>query len=198
LRTERSSRHGFRRLAVVALVVSLCPAAVGSGGSPEAPADDATARRLVLAEESRKVRRVTGTVRARYADPQRLAAGIGFVVAHLPEDWTCAAACDHQGLSGQFEIGPAGAQAGIGWGRVIGPRTRRGSFLVRPHLGFAFRAIALRTWDGAHLDPPARTFAGVEGAFSIVGLSATLSVLRETAGPAVGEWRIGGGFGWGF
>ena len=180
------------------LALALCPLAAWSEPPADPPQDDATARRLVLAEESGKVRRVTGTVRVRFADPQRLAAGVGLVVAHLPADWACAAACDHRGLSAQVEVGPAGAQAGLGWARVIGPRTRRGSFLVHPHLGFAFRAVAMRTWDGARLDPPARTFAGAEGAFTIVGISVTLAVLRETAGPGVGDWRIGGGIGWGF
>jgi hypothetical protein len=179
-------------------VAALCPAVGWAGSRPDRILDDATARELVLAEESRTVRRVTGTVRARYADPQRAVAGVGFVVAHLPDDWACAAACDHHGFSAQVEAGIGGAQAGIGWARVIGPRTRRANFIVRPHLGVAFRAVVLRTWDGANLDPPARTFGGVEGAFTIVSLSVTLAVYRETAGPGVGDWRVGGGLGWGF
>lgn len=188
-----------RRMIVVgALAVALSPAGGRAAGGQDPSGADAKARAQVLAEEARAVRRMTGTVRVRYASPQRLTAGIGFVAARLPGDWACAAACDHQGLSAQFEAGPSGAQAGLGWARVIGPRTPRSSFLVRPYLGFAVRAVVLRTWNHADLEPAARTFGGVEGVFAIVTLNFTLAVYRETAGPAVGDWRVGGGFGWGF
>jgi len=111
----------------------------------------------------------------------------------------CSIFCEMRGFHAQLDAGPGGGSLGLGWANVIGERTRGGHFLRAVYLGFGARAVLLRTWGAARLDPPERTYAGVEGAFTASQISVTLGVYRRMGGGAAEEdWKWFGGLGWGF
>lgn len=145
------------------------------------------------------VARRTPTVRARFAWPQQAAFAAGVVFHRQPERITCDTVCPIRGWHLQGEAGTAGGQLAFGWTKLVGQHGPRFDVLSRPYMAFAVRGALLRTWGNSTLTPKERTFAGVEGAWSVARISLALSVMRDLDDDREGSrWLVGGGLGWGF
>ena len=116
-----------------------------------------------------------------------------------PEQMTCDTVCKLRGWHLQAEAGSGGGQLAFGWATMVGQHGRRFDVLSRPYMAFAVRGTLLRTWGTSTLQPKERTFAGLEGAWSVARVSLALSVMRDLDSDRVGSrWLVGGGLGWGF
>lgn len=145
------------------------------------------------------VGRHTPTLRARFAWPQQAAVAAGVIFHRQPERITCETVCQIRGWHLQGEAGNAGGQLAFGWTKLVGQHGPRFDVLSRPYMAFAVRAAVLRTWGNSTLTPKERTFAGLEGAWSVARISLALSVMRDLDTDRVGSrWLVGGGLGWGF
>lgn len=118
-------------------------------------------------------------LRARLASPQIAAAAVSGLFFREPAEFDCSIFCDMGGLQVQAEAGLGGGSVGVGWASLVGERTRSQQLVRAVFLGFGARAVLLRTWGEANLDPPGRTYGGIEGAFTITQVRFTLGVYRE-------------------
>ena len=142
------------------------------------------------------VDRRTPTLRARFAWPQQAAFAAGVLFHEQPEKITCDTVCRIRGWQLQGEVGSGGGQLAFGWATLAGQHDRRFDVLTRPYMAFAVRAALLRTWGTSTLQPRERTFAGLEGAWSVARVSLAFSVMRDLDSDRVGSrWLVGGGLG---
>ena len=195
---ERTDRPGGKREKTAAAAAATArngprPEEESTGAERE---DDATAR--VLAEEKMK-KRVVGLLRVRVSRSQRLSAGVGAMVARMPADFDCTTVCDYRGAVFQVEPGTAGAQLAAGYALVLGEKRHNDYFLAQVYAAFGVKAAVLRTWGDSSAAPPGRTYAGVEGDFTITQVHFTMGVFRRISDPPGADpWLVSGGIGWGF
>jgi hypothetical protein len=141
-----------------------------------------------------------GLVRVAYDYPIEAALGFGVIVAKMPGNYDCRSICNYRGATVQGKVGLRGGQLAIGYGSLIGDTRDEGWLVHRVFIGYGVRAALLRRWNDDDLAlPEAKTYWGVEGAFTITQFSMTLGIYRPVH-PADGlsSLRVFGGIGWGF
>jgi hypothetical protein len=153
----------------------------------------------VRRHDSRVELRRVGLLGARLSHPQQLAASVGMIWGHQPEDFSCATACDFRGPLLQVEPGLAGTQISGGYGIIVGELGRNRRFLRRVIVGWAAKLAILRTYGGAKVEPPDQTFFGAEAEFTITSVNFRLGVFRSFTEVDDGDrWLVTAGIGWGF
>ena len=187
---------------------SVCAGADDAQGGAVLPASDSTdspagsagsPMEQVLAHERDRETRVIGLARVRVTYPQEVSGALGAMIAKQPRDYDCTTVCDFKGLMGQLEPGLAGAQASLGYGKLVGEKGRNSFFLSDVYVGYGFKAALLRTWSNANLNPPNQTFVGAEAELTFTSVNFSLGWFQHIKGD-VGEndQLISAGIGWGF
>lgn len=182
-------------LRVGLLVWGLC--ALGSAGAGD-PTDlpDLT-RRIIEEDHDLELRTFTlGRVRASY--PQRVSVAAGALWTRQPVSYDCTTVCEMRGWVLEVEPGLSGAQISAGYAVAATETGRHRRFLSRVYRAYGVRAAILRTWDGAGLSPEDQTLLGLEGEFTVIGVSLSLGAFHRIGAGGSAEWVVGGGLGWGF
>ncbi len=81
---------------------------------------------------------------------------------------------------------------------MIAEKRHRKRFLADVYLAFGVKGVLLRTWDGANLTPPNRTFAGIEFSYTVTRINFSIGTLRRVDRAAGDDWIVSAGMGWGF
>lgn len=188
----------LRSIAVAAVLLAACcvlavPEAGAAGRVEDRPLIDA-----VREEDEQRQTRWTGFHRVRVGYPQTISAGLGVIRARLPESWDCVTPCPFRGLLLQLEPGLHGAQLSAGFATLIAEKRHRKRFLADVYLAFGVKGVLLRTWDGANLTPPNRTFAGIEFSYTVTRINFSIGTLRRVDRAPGDDWIVSAGMGWGF
>ncbi len=170
-----------------------------SVASNSATTDPTTSELTKTVASPPTVRRVIGSVLVRYSQSLSGSIGGGLIVSDADSTDACNVLCDLRGPVVQLEAGRDGAQVAGGWGWIVAETTAGRRFVKRTHLGYAVKAVWLRTYSDSRLGDAHQGWAGVEGSVSAIGvhLSATLLRGRSTQ-DSKREWRVVGAVGWGF
>jgi hypothetical protein len=149
--------------------------------------------------DARKKTMAVGLLGARVSHPEVLSGTIGVLWARHPVDFDCTTGCGHRGLMVELNPGIAGAQAGIGYGILVGDKGTNKFFVRKAYIGWSFMGKFLRTWGNGSIEPEQQSFLGAEGQFTFSQLNLRLGLLRSLAGADAGDrWLVTGGLGWGF
>jgi hypothetical protein len=173
------------------------PLATAEDPAPPATDPDLIAR--IVAEEQETERRRVGVTRFRASNSQTLSSSIGFLWTRQPISYSCVSTCKFKGPLLQLEPGIGGGQVSVGYATLIatGPRNER--FLSDVYLGLGIKGALLRTWSDTASEPADRTFAGIEGEFTITRFNFSLGMLYDLSDHGPGDgWRTTFGMGWGF
>lgn len=184
-----------RWIGVSALALVLLGAGRALADDPTRPTD--LLRAIADERRDRDRRRFTlGRVRA--SAPQQISAGAGWLWTRQPKVYDCSTVCEMRGWVVEVEPGLAGAQVSAGYAVAAAETGRHRRWLSRVYRAYGVRGAVLRTWGAAHLSPPERTLGGVEGQFTVIGVSFSLGLFRPIGSSGPAEWTVGGGLGWGF
>lgn len=186
------------RAARLALAAWTLAVLIPSAAAAEARADAPSARSSVERENERTHRRAVGVWRARVSIPQKVSAGVGWVVADVPVDFPCTAPCEYRGALVQLDAGLSGAQIAAGWAVIIAGGAPDRPFRDSIHIGFGIKGCLLRTWGDPWGFAGSETFAGAEVAATVSKANLSLGVYRSLAGDPEHRWRLGVGLGYGF
>ena len=182
----------FSLLALLILIM-WCPTFASDG--PERPVE---LTRQILEEEGDTRRRVVGLLRFRASYPQKISAGLGWMLTRLPASYDCRTVCDLQGPAFQIEPGLAGIQLSAGYAHLIGEKKRSRHFLKAVYVGYGGKAVLLRTYGDSPLEPSGQILIGAEGDFTVASLNLSLGVLRSLSDERERDWIATFGLGWGF
>jgi hypothetical protein len=154
-------------------------------------------REILAADQDRDVRRYT-LLRTRVSHPQRLSVGSGLLWTRQPVTYDCTTVCEMRGLALEVEPGVNGVQISAGFAVAAAETRGHERFLARVYRAYGVRGAVLRTWGDADLDPAEQTLAGVEGQFTVIGVSFSLGLFKRLGSSAPEPWSVTGGLGWGF
>jgi hypothetical protein len=152
----------------------------------------------VREEDEQRQTRWTGFPRVRVGYPQTISGGLGVIRSRLPESWDCVTTCPFRGLVLQLEPGLHGAQLSAGFATLMAEKGHRKRFLSDVYLAFGVKGVLLRTWDGANLTPPNRTFAGIEFSYTVTRINFSIGTLHRVDQAPGDDWIVSAGMGWGF
>jgi hypothetical protein len=137
--------------------------------------------------------------------PQRLSCGITGIISLNQERWSTDVGASVAGILLQAEPGIGGLKVGAGWGFVSSTRDFTGhklgflGHLGIPWVGYAFKAICLRTMYNPWHAPAGQTYLGVEAQANLLMLNMNLGLMGQIDGsdrsrPVIASWGVGVGF----
>jgi hypothetical protein len=140
-----------------------------------------------------------------YCFPQYVSCGITGIISFDQKRWSTDVGATVAGLLLQAEPGLGGLKVGLGYGFLSSTRNFSGrrlgllGFMGIPYLGFALKAIALRTaYMPWHL-PAGQLYIGAEAQANLLMLNVNLGLLAQVDGtdwsrPWAATWGVGVGF----